>query len=108
MQKDNKTNIQHILVFQQNGSGESKIKGIKQYGSGLFRLETCSIDEGLPLVIDDTSEYLPKDIKADLVLDYFKHLDLSHDLANMCVERNIPVVSPGKKMRLPGVFIPPT
>lgn len=108
MQKNNKINIQHVLVFQQNKSGESKIKGIGQYGGDLFRLETCSVDEALPLVIDDTSEYLPNDIKADLVLDYFKHLDLSHDLAKMCVKRNIPVVSPGKKMRLPGVFIPPT
>ncbi len=106
--QNNKTNIQNILVFQQNGSGESKIKGIRQYGGDLFKLEIFSIDESLPLVIDDSSCYLPNDIKTDLVLDYFKHLDLSHDLAKMCVERNIPVVSPGKKMRFHRVFIPPT
>ncbi len=108
MYKNNNTKTQHILIFQQNGSGESKIKGIRQHGDDLFRLEICSIDEDLPPVVDDSSGYLPDDIKADLVLDYLKHLDLSHDLARMCMKKNIPVVSPGKKMRLPGVFIPPT
>lgn len=108
MQNKNKTKIQHILIFQQNGSGESKIKGIKQHGGDLFKLETYSIDEDLPIVIDDSLQYLPNDIKADLVLDYLKHLDLCNDLALICAKRNIPVVSPGKKIRLPGVITPPT
>ncbi len=100
--------MQHIVIFQQNGSGESKIKGIRQHGEGLFSLETCSIDDGLPPVLDNTAGYLPDDINADLVLDYLKHPDLSHDLAKNCVEKEIPLVSPGKKIRLPGVFAPIT
>lgn len=97
---------QHILVFQQHGSGEKKIRGIEQFGNDLFRLEVISIDDPLPPVIDDATEYLPPTIRADLVLDFLKHPDLSHDLANLCREQNIPLVASGKK----GIegFTPPT
>jgi hypothetical protein len=99
---------QRILVFQQNGSGESKIRGIRRYGKDIFFIETISIDASLPPIIDDTSDYLPKDIPADLVLDFLRHPDLSHDLAILCAEREIPIVASGKKLRGQRVFAPPT
>ena len=99
---------QRILVFQQNGSGESKIRGIRRYGKDIFLIETISIDASLPPIIDDTSDYLPKDISADLVLDFLMHPDLSYDLAVLCAEREIPVVASGKKLRGQRVFAPPT
>jgi len=97
-----------ILVCQQNGSGEAKIAGIREYGNGDFCLEVFSIDEMLPPLLDDCREYLPSNIRVDLVLDFLKHPDLSHDLARMFSKKNIPVVASGKKIRLPGVFTPPT
>ena len=100
--------LQRILVFQQNGSGEGKIRGIRKYGKDIFVIETISIDESLPPIIDNTSDYLPKDIPADLVLDFLKHPDLSHDLAVLCGERKIPIVASGKKLRGQRVFAPPT
>ena len=100
--------IQRILVFQQNGSGESKIQGIIRYGENLFNLKIISIDKSLPIVIDDSIKYLPPDIKADLVLDYLTHPDLSHDLAVMCVKKKIPIVTTGKKSHIKGVLTPPT
>jgi len=99
---------QRILVFQQDGSGEKKIKGIREFGEGKFDLEVISIDGPLPPVIDDTREYWPKKIEADLVLDFLKHPDLSHDLALMCRERKIPVVASGKKLRVKWAITPPT
>jgi hypothetical protein len=99
---------QKILVFQQNGSGSSKIQGIIRFGDGLFNLQTVSIDVALPAVIDDPEEYLPRDIQADLVLDFLKHPDLSEDLAALCCRRNIPVVASGKKLRVKGALTPPT
>ena len=99
---------QRILVFQQNGSGESKIRGIRKYGKDIFVIETISIDESLPPIVDDSSNYLPKDMQADLVLDFLRHPDLSHDLAVLCAEREIPVVASGKKLRGQRVFAPPT
>ena len=102
------TSPQRILVFQQNGSGEGKIRGIRKYGKDIFLIETISIDASLPPIIDDTSDYLPKDIPADLVLDFLKHPDLSHDLALFCAEREIPIVASGKKLRGQRVFAPPT
>ena len=99
---------QKILVFQQNKSGEKKIEGLRQYGGNRFTVEVISINETLPEVIDDTTKYLPADFQADLVLDYLKHPDLSHDLAALCRDKNIPVVASGKKLRVKGALTPPT
>jgi len=107
-QNNLKKYIQKILVFQQNGSGESKIQGITGYGENLFDLKIISINKSLPIVIDDSTTYLPTDIKADLVLDYLTHPDLSHDLAVMCVNKKIPVVATGKNLHIKGVLTPPT
>jgi hypothetical protein len=99
---------QKILVFQQNGSGLTKTKGIRRHGKGLFTIEIVSIDETLPTLLEDTEEYLPGDIQADLVLDFLKHPDLSHDLAVACRKRKIPVVASGKKLRTKWALTPPT
>jgi len=102
------TPLQRLLVFQQNGSGEQKIAGVEKYGEGLFKLDVISINETLPLVLDDTSEYLPDDISCDLVLDFLTHYDLSQDLAALCAEKKIPVISSGKKIISKWVATPPT
>jgi thymidylate synthase len=100
--------MQHILVFQQHGSGEKKIKGIREHGREVIRLEVVSIDVFLPAIIDDPEAYIPKSIQADLVLDYLRHPDLSQELCIRCSDLGIPVVASGKKWRIEGVFIPPT
>ena len=103
-----KRNKQKILVFQQNGQGESKIQGILKYGDDLFELQIKSINVSLPDFVDNTYEYLPEDFQADIVLDFLTHPDLSYDLAVMCQTREIPVVASGKKPGVTGVFTPPT
>jgi len=99
---------QRILIFQQNGSGEQKIAGVEKYGEKQFELEVFSIDEVLPPVLDDTSEYIPSEISCDLVLDFLKHQDLSHDLAVLCAEKKIPIISSGKKITGKWARTPPT
>ena len=99
---------QKILVIQQNNSGESKISGIRNYGKDLFELEVFSIDEALPPVIDNSEEYLPENINADLVLDFLKHPDLSLDLAKLCADKKIPLIASGKKMANKWPHKPPT
>jgi len=101
-------NPQRILVFQQNHSGESKIEGVLRYGDDRYQIEKVNIDQVLPPLIDDSSEYLPESIEADLVLDFLKHPDLSHDLAALCRRQNIPLVASGKKIQGGGIFTPPT
>lgn len=100
--------MQKILVFQQNGSGTSKIEGINRFGDKQFIIETYDIDVPLPLVIDDTSDYLPETIEADIVLDFLKHRDLSDDLSILCQKLNIPVVASGKKIATGEAVCPPT
>ena len=99
---------QRILVFQQNGSGEKKVEGIRQFGDGFFEIDIVSINVSLPPIIDDAGEYIPQDIRTDLVLDYLKHPDLSFDLSMVCQSKKIPVVASGKKLRVKGTFTPPT
>lgn len=100
--------VQKIVVFQQHGSGEKKIAGIREYAEGTIELEVISIDEPLPTVIDDGSVYLPDTIDADLVLDFLKHEDLSHDLVALCHRQDTPVISSGKKIPSKWVLTPPT
>jgi hypothetical protein len=99
---------QHILVFQQNGSGEKKIEGIRRYGDDRISLDIIFINDSLPTIIDDTTPYIPRDFQADLVLDYLTHPDLSYDLAIVCRDKNIPVVASGKKLRVKGALTPLT
>jgi hypothetical protein len=100
--------MQTIIVFQQNGSGKSKIDGINRFGNKKFIVKTLDIDGDLPVFIDDSSPYLPETIEADLVLDYLKHQDLSEDLSLLCEKLNIPLIASGKKI-IPGRAIcPPT
>lgn len=95
--KSTEPQAQRILVFQQNGSGENKINGLKKFGGTRFVIERYNIDEPLPHVIDDSSLYLPETLDTDLVLDYLKHLDLSEDLWRLCEKLDIPVVASSKK-----------
>ncbi len=100
--------MQKIIVFQQNGSGKSKIEGINKFGEKQFLITTFDIDEALPLVLDDTSQYLPKKIDADIVLDFLKHRDLSDDLSILCEKLNIPVVASGKNITTGQAICTPT
>jgi hypothetical protein len=99
---------QRLLVFQQNQSAQRKIEGIQKYGENLFTIDIFSIDQPLPPIIDNTDDYLPKKIEADMVLDFLNHPDLSHDLAQRCRQLKVPVVASGKKIKLEGIFAPPT
>jgi hypothetical protein len=99
---------QRIFVFQQDGSGEAKIAGLRKYGGESLALESISIDQTLPMVIDNTADYLPENFQADLVLDFLKHPDLSHDLALIFTRRNIPIIASGKKPSVEGTLTPPT
>ncbi len=96
-----------ITVFQQAGRAESKVKGIRHYGQNQFDITLITIDQALPPVVDDSSAYLPEVIEADLVLDFLKHPDLSHDLSLLCRRLDIPVVASGKKTTVDGTHTPP-
>ncbi|MCP3940234.1 MAG: hypothetical protein GY710_01960 [Desulfobacteraceae bacterium] len=100
--------MQTIIVFQQNGSGKSKIEGMNQFGDKKFIVKIVNIDGELPPLIDDSAAYLPKIIEADLVLDYLKHQDLSDDLSLLCEKLKIPVIASGKKITAGKAICPPT
>ena len=108
MKTDGLLSKQHLIVFQQNGSGQPKIDGMIKFGGDLFDLEVINIDEVLPPVLDNTSDYLPSELSCDLVLDFLRHGDLSTDLAILCAKYDIPLIASGKKITGKGLFTPPT
>ena len=86
-----------LAVFEEHGSGEKKIQGISEHGTGLEISRRYNIEESLPELVDDTERYIPEDFSADLVLDFLKHPDLSSYLVQVCRKKNIPVVASGKR-----------
>jgi hypothetical protein len=87
----------YITVFEQNGSGQQKIKGIEKYGDSVTIKKIIQINGFFPGFIDDPENYLNDSFDGDLVLDYLTHPDLSHYLVSLCKQKSIPVVSSGKK-----------
>ncbi len=92
-----------IVVFQEHNSGESKIEGVQRYGSGITIRDIVTIDQCLPDFIEDPEDYFDENFSADLVLNYLKHPDLVDYLIRLCEQKNMVVVSPGKKG---GGFVP--
>jgi hypothetical protein len=92
----------HILIFEQNGSGQHKSSGIIKYGHPDDTVETVIIDgKFLPDFIDEPEDFFDLDnLTADLVIDYLSHPDLSHYLMTRCHEANIPIIASGKKSEL--------
>jgi hypothetical protein len=86
-----------IVVFEEHGSGDKKIQGISEHGSGLKISKRYNIEETLPEFVDDPEHYIAEDFNADLVLDFLKHPDLSSHLARVCRKKNIPLIASGKK-----------
>ena len=93
-----------LAIFQQNGSGEEKIAGIKKFGHSLAIETVVNIDEALPEMVDTPEDYLPTRIDADVVLSFLKHPDLVDGLAALCTKLDIPMVAAGKKTS--GAFAP--
>ncbi|MBU0485028.1 MAG: DUF166 domain-containing protein [Proteobacteria bacterium] len=86
-----------IIIFQQNGSGEEKIAGIKEFGTDLEISKVFNIDLALPELIDEPEEYLSENFSGDLVLCFLKHPDLIDHLVSICQKKKIPVIAAGKK-----------
>ncbi len=86
-----------LLIFQEAGSAEKKIKGIAKYGDDIHIKKVISIDIALPAVIDDTEQFINEDFeKVDLVMNFLKHPDLSSYLVDICEKKGIPVITNGK------------
>jgi len=86
-----------IVVFQEQGSGEQKLAGLREYGEQLEIVQVVDIDGPFPGFIDEPEEWLSQDFDGDLVLNFLKHPDLVHHLIGLCAQKQIPIVSAGRK-----------
>ncbi len=93
----NRATPTRLVVFQQQGSGEEKIAGIRQFGHDLTITRVIDITSALPPFIDEPLDLLPTDFTGDVVLSFLKHADLVDGLAELCASKNIPLVASGQK-----------
>lgn len=100
--------MQRIVMFQQQGSGERKIRAVRERGQDMAIVAVVDIDGPLPLVIDEPEALLPDRLEADLVLDHLTHPDLTQALALLCQRLGIPVIASGKRVPVSGLVSPPT
>lgn len=91
---------QNLVIFQEKGSGEKKLAGLRRFGCGLEISAVFDITTPLPPFIDTPADYLPADFSGDLVLSFLKHPDLLDHLALLCRAKNIPLIASGKKCEL--------
>jgi hypothetical protein len=105
--------VQRIVVFQQQGSGEEKIRAVREHGQDLEIAAVVDIDDPLPAVLDEPEAILPDPdtlaaLAPDLVLDHLRHPDLTHALALLCREAGLPVIASGRRVPVEGLIAPPT
>ncbi|MCB2181089.1 MAG: DUF166 domain-containing protein [Desulfobulbaceae bacterium] len=89
--------MEKIIIFQQAGSGNAKIDGIKQYSRGIAITQIFDLPSGLPDFIEEPEPYFQEDFNGDLVISFLTHPDLLHHLALLCKTKNIPLIASGKK-----------
>ena len=88
---------QQLVIFQEQGSGEKKLAGLRRYGRDLEISAVYDIREPLPAFIDNPAAYLPGDFRGELAISFLKHPDLLDYLAELCQRKAIPLVASGKK-----------
>ncbi len=86
----------NVIVFQQLGSAEKKIEGIQRFGKNILIREVVSVDEKFSEFVENPEEYIHSDFRADLVLNFLKHPDLSDYLVEVCEKKGVPIVTTGK------------
>jgi len=87
-----------IVVFQERGSGERKIQGIRTFGDGIEIVEVRDVGGPFPEFVDEPQIYIKPDFSADLCLNFIRHPDLSQYLVDLCNNKEIPVVASGQNV----------
>ncbi|MGQ9499167.1 MAG: DUF166 family (seleno)protein DfsP [Dissulfurimicrobium sp.] len=88
-----------IAVFEQHGSGQLKIDGIREFGRDIIIERVFDLPVNLPPVIDEPEEFVTGDFDGDLVLNFLQHPDLSEYLVRLCNKKGIPVVASGQHLQ---------
>lgn len=88
---------QSLVIFQEKGSGEKKLVGLRRFGRDLEIAAVYDITAPLPSFIDNPEEFIPAEFSGDLVLSFLKHPDLLAYLAELCQAKRLPLIAAGKK-----------
>ena len=85
------------MIFQESGSGEKKLAGLRRFGKGLQISAVYNIDAPLPAFVENPEGYVTNDFNGDLVLSFLKQPDLIDYLAQICEQKKVPCIASGKK-----------
>lgn len=88
---------QRLVIFQERGSGEKKLAGLRRFGQDLEITAVYDITAVLPPFIDSPEEFITTDFNGDLVLSFLKHPDLLAYLAELSLTKQISLIASGKK-----------
>ncbi len=102
--KEQGSNGQEIVIFEQDGSADYKIAGIEVYGRNITIRQVVDLQGPFPEFIEDPGQYLDMDFEGELVLDFLRHPDLSYYLVELCRQKSIPVIASGQ--HIPGAICP--
>ncbi|NIA08793.1 MAG: hypothetical protein GWP10_03265 [Nitrospiraceae bacterium] len=91
-----KKGLSRLVVFEEGGSGNYKVAGVKTYGKNIEIERVYDIPLALPEIIDEPEDFIPEDFGGDVVLDFLRHPDLSEYLVKLCVAKGIPVIASGQ------------
>ena len=85
-----------VIVFQREELGKHIIEGLKKHSD--IDVESFTVDEALPQIIDSPQDLLDADFEADLIFDHLHHRNLSEYLVGIAKRKGIPIIVPGAKI----------
>ncbi len=86
-----------IAIFQRGNFADHIAEGIRLNSD--FKVSVFSVPEELPQIIDEVEKYIKSDFKADLILDYLYHPNLTEYLIELAKSKGIPIIVPKRKVR---------
>ena len=74
----------HILVAVQGHYGQRIADNIRKYGPADWKVHTYAFPQGLPAIIDDADEFLPKELpETDLLISLGEHAGVAQMIPDM-------------------------
>jgi len=86
-----------IIVFQRGELGKHIIEGLKKHSE--MDIDSFTVSEELPALIDNPEEFIDSNFEADLIFDHLHHRDLSEYLVDVAKNKGVPIIIPGAKIK---------
>lgn len=86
-----------VIVFQRKGYANHIIEGLKKHSN--IEVESFTVDDNLPEIIDDPQDFIDADFEADLIFDHLHQRDLTEYLVKIAKKKDVPIIVPGTNVK---------